>query len=126
MLAMNESTKCPEMNRNSPMITPMTVMPPNLPRRAASSMYTQPEMRAAMAGRKMEPKPPVNRVLTSVAMHTITQYRASNTPMVMRSETSSLPDLAGLLGWSEVSAGVFGAVTMFPVSYALTIFLSPI
>ena len=92
------------------------------------------------AGRKMEPKPLVNRVLTSVAMHTITKYRvltsvamhtitkyrAANTPMVMRSETSSLPDLAGLLSWSEVSAGVFGAVTMFSVSYALTIFLSPI
>ena len=45
------------------------------------------------------------------AMHTITKYRAANTPMVMRSETSSL------LGWSEVSAGVFGAVTMFSVSY---------
>lgn len=78
------------------------------------------------AGRKMEPKPLVNRVLTSVAMHTITKYRAANTPMVMRSETSSLPDLAGLLSWSEVSAGVFGAATMFSVSYALTIFLSPI
>lgn len=26
------------------MITPMTVMPPNLPSRAASSMYTQPEV----------------------------------------------------------------------------------
>ena len=62
----------------------------------------------------------------SGAMHTITKYRAANTPMVMRSETSSLPDLAGLLSWSEVSAGVFGAVTMFSVSYALTIFLSPI
>ena len=108
------------------MITPMTVMPPNLPSRAASSMYTQPEMRAAMAGRKTEPKPPVNRVLTSVAMHTITKYRAANMPMVMRSETSSLPDLAGLLGWSEVSAGVFGAVTMFSVLYDRQIVLSPI
>ena len=58
-----------------------------------------------------------NRVLTSVAMHTITKYRAANMPMVMRSETSSLPELAGLLGWSEVSAGVFGAVTMFSVLY---------
>ncbi|WP_232044904.1 hypothetical protein [Bifidobacterium breve] len=52
-----------------------------------------------------------------MAMHTITKYRAANMPMVMRSETSSLPELAGLLGWSEVSAGVFGAVTMFSVLY---------
>ena len=94
--------------------------------RAASSMYTQPEMRAVMAGRKMEPKPPVNRVLTSVAMHTIHEVQGRKHADGDEVGDSSLPDLAGLLSWSEVSAGVFGAVTMFSVSYALTIFLSPI
>ena len=41
-------------------------------------------------------------------------------------EHPKVKELQGLLSWSEVSAGVFGAVTMFSVSYALTIFLSPI
>ena len=59
------------------------------------------------AGRKMEPKPLVNRVLTSVAMHTITKYRAANTPMVMRSETSSFAGFGGLV---ELVRGFGGRV----------------
>ena len=35
----------------------MTVMPPNLPNRATSSMYTQPAASAHRAGSRMEPNP---------------------------------------------------------------------
>lgn len=93
MLAMNESTKCPEMNRNSPMITPMTVMPPNFAEACGQQHVHAAGDEGRDGGQEDGAEAAGEQGAHYVAMHTITKYRAANTPMVMRSETSS-PDLA--------------------------------
>ena len=96
MLAARERMKCPDTNKNNPTTMPITLIAPNFPTLATRSIYTQPQINAATAGRRIMPNPIKATELNSVATATSTKYKAVNTPIVMRSGMVRCLDLVDM------------------------------